>query len=557
MRGDDVPRRASEYPTRAVPSGSTFVRELEEDLKRRDFTVNAIAWDPRERIVEAIPSAGAPNRESRLIRAVGNARERIAEDGLRAHPGRALRGDPRVHVEPGDVRGALHGRAVAVDQIAAERDPDELTKMLRRPRARPAASKSCARRDCSTSGPSGSWRRASRCRRTATTRTTCYYHTLHTVDAAPVEKPVVRLAALFHDVGKPATRAGEGERRRHLLQPRGRGRETGRGGVDPPSVRQRTRIDQVAHLVRQHMFDYRPEWTDAAVRRFVQSVGVEHMADLFDLRIADNVGNGLKTGFPHYLEELRSADRGGARGGRQALTLRDLDVNGEDVMRELGLAPGPRVGEILSWLLEEVLEDPALNERRATCCGGLGRPFRLTDTAAGPRLIGPSSRNLPATREPIGRDETEPTVRPVEEPDPRDYPRARSRTPFERFQERLDEAFACDVDSSAPSARILHRAYGKRFRPTLVLLPSKAFGRVTDESLLGAVVVELIHTATLIHDDSVDKSLLRRRLPTVNSAWNNDVAILWAITSTRRRSRSWCEADVRARWICWPRRPTG
>lgn len=72
----------------------------------------------------------------------------------------------------------------------------------------------------------------------------------------------------------------------------------------------------------------------------------------------------------------------------------------------------------------------------------------------------------------------------------------------------------------------LHRAFGKRFRPTLVLLTAKAFGPMTEEAILGAVVVELIHTATLIHDDSVDKSLVRRGLPTVNSAWNDDVAIL-------------------------------
>ena len=97
---------------------------------------------------------------------------------------------------------------------------------------------------------------------------------------------------------------------------------------------------------------------------------------------------------------------------------------------------------------------------------------------------------------------------------------------FEHFQERLDEAFFCDVHLVGAVGAHLHRAFGKRFRPTLLLLTSKAFGSVTEESLLGAVVVELIHTATLIHDDSIDKSLVRRSLPTVNSAWSNDVAIL-------------------------------
>ena len=97
---------------------------------------------------------------------------------------------------------------------------------------------------------------------------------------------------------------------------------------------------------------------------------------------------------------------------------------------------------------------------------------------------------------------------------------------FEQFQARWDDAFLCDVQLVGAVGAHLHRAFGKRFRPTLVLLAAKAFGEVDQDALLGAVVVELIHTATLIHDDSVDKSLLRRGLPTVNNAFNNDVAIL-------------------------------
>jgi len=97
---------------------------------------------------------------------------------------------------------------------------------------------------------------------------------------------------------------------------------------------------------------------------------------------------------------------------------------------------------------------------------------------------------------------------------------------FEQFQARWDDAFLCDVHLVGAVGAHLHRAFGKRFRPTLVLLAAKAFGEVDEEALLGAVVVELIHTATLIHDDSVDKSLVRRSLPTVNNAFSNDVAIL-------------------------------
>jgi putative nucleotidyltransferase with HDIG domain len=187
-----------------------------------------------------------------------------------------------------------------------------------------------------------------------------YFHTLYTVDAAPIEKPIVRLAALFHDVGKPLTRAeraGDATFYNHEFE------STRLAETAMTRLRfSRGTIAKVAHLVRHHMFDYRPEWTAAAVRRFVRNVGPDAIADLFDLRIADNIGNGLKTGFPHYLEELRGRVEE-IFAAREALTLRELEIDGGDVMRELQLPPGPQVGRILAQLLEEVLENPARNRR--------------------------------------------------------------------------------------------------------------------------------------------------------------------------------------------------
>ena len=118
----------------------------------------------------------------------------------------------------------------------------------------------------------------------------------------------------------------------------------------------------VVHLVREHMFDYRTEWSDAALRRWLRRIGVDAVADLFDLRIADNRGNGLKTGFPHYLEEMRERlERLIAES--QALHVKDLAIDGRDVMRVLGIRPGPSVGATLEALLERVLDHPELNRR--------------------------------------------------------------------------------------------------------------------------------------------------------------------------------------------------
>jgi len=188
-----------------------------------------------------------------------------------------------------------------------------------------------------------------------------WFHTLYTCDAAPAEKPVVRLAALFHDVGKPETRQDREDGEATFYNHQFVGERLAREAMERFRF-SRDMTDRVAHLVRQHMFDYRPEWSDAAVRRFIRSVGVDAIADLFDLRIADNVGNGLKTGFPHYLPKLR-ARVDAILEAEEALSVRDLEVDGSDVMQALDLPPGPHVGKILEQLLEEVLENPSLNRR--------------------------------------------------------------------------------------------------------------------------------------------------------------------------------------------------
>jgi tRNA nucleotidyltransferase (CCA-adding enzyme) len=187
-----------------------------------------------------------------------------------------------------------------------------------------------------------------------------YLHSLLTCDHAPAGKPVVRWAALLHDIGKPDTRAerrGEATFYNHQVvgaELAGRLLERLRFANEPRAA--------IVHLVREHMFDYRAEWSDAAVRRWVRRVGEGAVADLFDLRIADSLGNGLRTGFPAQLEAFR---RRIARVLAQSRALRvtDLAADGRDVMRVLGIGPGPAVGEALEALLEEVLEQPERNER--------------------------------------------------------------------------------------------------------------------------------------------------------------------------------------------------
>jgi tRNA nucleotidyltransferase (CCA-adding enzyme) len=189
-----------------------------------------------------------------------------------------------------------------------------------------------------------------------------YEHSLRTCDAAPADRPRVRWAALLHDVGKPATRVirdGDATFYGHA--------ERGARLADAVLERFRFATDErraVVHLVLHHMFDFRREWSDAALRRWLRRVGVDAVADLFDLRIADVLGNGLGSGFPVMLEEMRRRIER-LLTQQHALTVRDLAVDGGDVMRVLGVGPGPQVGAALERLLQRVLDDPGFNRREA------------------------------------------------------------------------------------------------------------------------------------------------------------------------------------------------
>ena len=204
-----------------------------------------------------------------------------------------------------------------------------------------------------------------------------YFHSLHSCDAVPPDRPIVRWAALLHDIGKPGTRVernGQGTFHQHEF--------LGAELADAALRRLRFPNDErehIVHLVREHMFDYQPEWSDAAVRRWLRRVRPEHVADLFDLRIADTMGNGLRAGSPAQLDAFAGRVRRVLEQGN-ALGVEDLAVNGDDVMRVLGRPPGPEIGRALHALLEQVLDDPALNQRESL----LHRLESMRDEAARP-----------------------------------------------------------------------------------------------------------------------------------------------------------------------------
>jgi tRNA nucleotidyltransferase/poly(A) polymerase len=205
----------------------------------------------------------------------------------------------------------------------------------------------------------------------------CWEHTLTTVDAArrlSHGDEILPLAALFHDAGKPRT-LSDGHFFGHELVGAQIAEEVLRGMAVP-----REEIDAVAHLVRHHMFNYELTWSDAAVRRLVQRVGPDAVDDLLALREADNLGSGQGADQGHLLDLRRRITEQRERGF--ATSIADLAVNGNDLQRELGLQPGPVVGELLSRLLESAIADPARNTYRQSILDARGWLPELLEQAA-------------------------------------------------------------------------------------------------------------------------------------------------------------------------------
>jgi putative nucleotidyltransferase with HDIG domain len=347
-------RTEREYVDHRRPTEVEFGTSIEEDLERRDFTVNAIAWGARPgespRVVD--PHGGAADLEARVLRAVGDPSQRFREDALRIVRGLRLSATLAFEIEA-QTLAAMRAEAALVRHLSGERVWAELEALLAAPQPSVGLATMAdvgalahllpeleAERGIPQDKIPGDdlWR-----------------HTLRAVDAAPADRPLVRLAALLHDVGKPATMA-DGHFHGHEAL----------GGQMTAAILKRLRApraiaDRVVLLVAQHMFTYDDGWSDAGVRRFIKRVGRPALDELFALREADNVGSGHAPD-AHRLGELRS--RVAAElAASVALDRNDLAIDGDDLIRELGLAPGPRLGRLIDDLLERVIADPKLNDR--------------------------------------------------------------------------------------------------------------------------------------------------------------------------------------------------
>jgi tRNA nucleotidyltransferase (CCA-adding enzyme) len=340
------------------PSTVTYVSTLEEDLSRRDFTMNAIALDPDAGALTD-PFDGRADLARRVIRAVGDPVTRFREDGLR--PMRAVRQAAQLGFDvDAATLAAIEPTLDVFRKVSAERVRDEMLKMLTAPR--PSVGLELMRRTGLLAEVLPEILEGVGCTQNRFHKHDVYGHTLAVVDATRGDA-IVRLGALLHDVGKPRARQpregapGEYSFFKHEY--------VGKDMAD--AICRRWKLStadraRVVTVVEHHMFYYAPDWTDGTVRRFVRRVGGETLDALFALREGDVVGRGFDEDPERELGELRRRIAAVAAADA-ALRVTDLAIGGEDVMRALGIPPSREIREILERLLELVLDDPSLNER--------------------------------------------------------------------------------------------------------------------------------------------------------------------------------------------------
>jgi len=354
LRGDGT------YSDGRHPDEVTFVDDLEQDLARRDFTINAIAFDPLDRVL-IDPFGGCADIEKRQIRAVGTPQARFQEDGLRIL--RAARFAATLEFaivqETLDAMAECSSRLLCVSN---ERVRDELFKTLGAPRPSSGLRIMQATRVLDHVLPEAL--PCVGCEQNKYHLHDVWEHTLHVVDACR-KVLTLRIAALLHDLGKPSVRGvnpstGEATFYNHEIVGAGIARQVGERLRFSNDLR-----EHVAHLVRHHLIMYEPGWSASAVRRWVQRVGAEHVDDLLEIARADSVGK--REGSYGKLDVLGELRRrlDALNVADIPLRIRDLVVDGRDLMVELGLPPGPLIGRVLNHLLELVVDDPDLNRRDA------------------------------------------------------------------------------------------------------------------------------------------------------------------------------------------------
>ena len=352
-------RIESIYTDRRRPDEIKFAKTLEEDLSRRDFTMNAIALKVADNndgfeIVDLF--GGQIDISNRIIKTVGDANERFSEDALRMMRAIRLHAELNFNIEQ-KTFDAIKKNSKLISHVALERIKDELTRVILSDNASEGIDMMHKTNLLNHIIPE--LEKGVGVSQNRHHIHSVYNHGILALKYCPSKKIEVRLAALLHDIAKPQTKRGEGEfatfyNHDHV------------GAKIVRNILTRLRfsneiIEDVSKLVDNHMFYYNPdEVTEASVRRLIKKVGLESMKDLMDLRISDRLGSGTPKAKPYKLRHLEYVIE---KVSKDAVSVKMLKINGNDLMKDLKITPGPKIGAILDVLLFEVIEKAEKNKR--------------------------------------------------------------------------------------------------------------------------------------------------------------------------------------------------
>jgi len=367
-------RQESDYKDFRHPQKITFINKIEQDLSRRDFTINAMAanltnLELKQQInkfqfsnipitVNLIdPFNGLKDLNNKIIRAVGNPISRFKEDPLRIIRACRFSAQLQFSIEEKTYQ-AMQQTLKYLPNIATERIQQEIVKLLKQA-DKPSKAFYCLYNIGALQMIIPELVSLIGVKQPIGHIHDVFDHTMTALDVS-TKNVVLRLAILFHDIAKPMTKMPDGHFYGHDIK----------GAQLTKRILKRLKfsnaiIEQVSTLVRWHMFHYLPDiWTDSAVRRFIKKVGEQNLPLLFELRKADALSNPKQENpIPNllllkgHIERIKRQDL--------ALTKKDLAVSGNDLITHLKLKPGPQIGEILNYLLEQVIENPALNKKQS------------------------------------------------------------------------------------------------------------------------------------------------------------------------------------------------
>ena len=352
-------RLEGKYSDARRPDSVAFSTRIEDDLKRRDFTINALAYrEPTGTFVGLYE--GEEDLKKGLIRAVGDPQERFSEDALRILRAIRLSAELGFSIEEA-TKGAMGALAGTLGKISRERIRDEFVRILKSSRPMKALLLAQALGVLKHIAPE--LEQGMGVDQNQAHSYDVFEHNLRTLQHAADKNWGfdIRLAALFHDVSKPETRRWSNEKKDWTFY----GHDVV-GGRKTRKILENLRfskdvIDKVTGLVRWHMFFSDPDKvTLSAVRRVITNVGRENIWDLMNLRVCDRIGTGRPKEQPFRFRKYQSMVE---QALRDPISVGMLAVNGGDIMQLTGERPSPRIGYILHALLEEVLEDPGKNTK--------------------------------------------------------------------------------------------------------------------------------------------------------------------------------------------------